>query len=250
MFNDFAFDISDIADILNLQPVRRNNSSMYVNCPFCGDNRGKMNINFEKNVFRCNYCDECGGMIDLYAKYMNISRSDAYREILSALHTPDYSVKNIAYKPAVNQDKHQTASVEQIHQTYTMLLSMLTLSKQHREHLISRGLTEEQIERHGFKSTPSDKIQDYPYILIERGCTVRGVPGFYFDEAERKWKMKMSAKCSGTVIPVATADGLTAGAQIRLDALFDGCKYLWFSSSNEYSIYILKWSKIAVLMLR
>ncbi|MCL2773369.1 MAG: CHC2 zinc finger domain-containing protein [Oscillospiraceae bacterium] len=231
MSGDFAFDISNVADILNLQAVRRNGASMYVNCPFCGDNRGKMNINFEKNVFRCNYCGESGGMIALYAKSMNISHSDAYRDILAILQTPDYSLNRTSVKSALTRVEPQTATPEQIHQTYTVLLSMLTLSENHRNNLISRGLTDEQIELFGFKSTPTTGTEQYPYILIERNCIIRGVPGFYFDEPTQQWKMKMN--CSGIVIPVTTIDGLTAGIQIRLDTPFNGCKYLWFSSANE-----------------
>jgi len=228
MAYDFPFGISDVVGILNLQPVRG-----YANCPFCGDNRRKMNINFEKNVFRCNYCGESGGMLALYAKIMNISSSDAYREICAILRTPGYSAGRKDYMSSFNREKSQTASPEQIHQTYTALFSMFTLSQRHRDNLISRGLTDEQIERYGFRSTPTAGIEQYPYRLIERGCTISGVPGFYFDAANNRWKMKMSAKCSGIVIPVVTVGGLTAGAQIRLDVPIYGCKYLWFSSANE-----------------
>ena len=137
------------------------------------------------------------------------------------------------YKPSFSREKPQTATPEQIHQTYAKLFSMLTLSQLHRDNLISRGLTHKQIEQYGFRSTPTDRIERYPYMLIEQGCTLRGVPGFYFDETNQKWKMKMNARCSGTIILVTTVGGLTAGAQIRFDNPFDGCKYLWFSSANE-----------------
>jgi len=232
MSGGFAFDISDVANILNLRAVRRNGASVYVNCPFCGDDRGKMNINFEKNVFRCNYCGESGGMIALYAKSMNISHSDAYHDILTILQTPDYAINRTSVKSEFTcATRQQKATPEQIHQTYVELFSILNLSQKHRDNLISRGLTDEQVERFGFKSTPTTGVEQYPYMLMERGCIIRGVPGFYFDEVDRQWKMKMN--CSGIVIPVTTIDGLTAGAQIRLDTPFNGCKYLWFSSANE-----------------
>ena len=79
--HDFPFGIMDVAQILNLHVRRRQQGSVYVDCPFCGDKRGKMNINFAKNAWRCNYCDEHGGMLALYAKVYGISTSDAYREI-------------------------------------------------------------------------------------------------------------------------------------------------------------------------
>lgn len=59
---DFPFGIMDVVELLHLRIRRRQANSVYVDCPFCGDRRGKMNVNFVKNVWRCNYCDEHGGM--------------------------------------------------------------------------------------------------------------------------------------------------------------------------------------------
>lgn len=93
----FPFSISDVISLLNLTVRRRQARSMDVDCPFCGRKKGKMNINFEKNVFRCNYCGEFGGMISLYAKLHGLSNADAYSEICELLNTgksaPSYSVK-------------------------------------------------------------------------------------------------------------------------------------------------------------
>ena len=68
---DFPFGIMDVVELLHLQIRRRQANSVYVDCPFCGDRRGKMNVNFVKNVWRCNYCDEHGGMLALYARLNN-----------------------------------------------------------------------------------------------------------------------------------------------------------------------------------
>lgn len=59
---DFPFGIMDVVELLHLRIRRRQANSVYVDCPFCGDRRGKMNVNFVKNVWRCNYCDEHGGI--------------------------------------------------------------------------------------------------------------------------------------------------------------------------------------------
>lgn len=55
---DFPFGIMDVVELLHLRIRRRQANSVYVDCPFCGDRRGKMNVNFVKNVWRCNYCEE------------------------------------------------------------------------------------------------------------------------------------------------------------------------------------------------
>lgn len=225
--NDFPFDITDVAAVLGMKLNSRN----YTNCPLCGDNRGKMNLSLEKNVFRCNYCGESGGMIALYAKACGLSNADAYRSLLEATRNADFSaIKRECNKVYANRKQIQTASASEINMIYRALFSMFDLSPKHREHLMIRGLTGKQIERFGFKSVPVCGIDKHIHKLIEQSYTLQGVPGFYYDKDNQKWAMKL--KCSGIVIPVTTVDGVTAGAQIRLDRPFNGCKYFWLSSSD------------------
>lgn len=80
----FAFTILDIASLLNLTVRHRGGQNMDVDCPLCGK-KGKMNLHFVKNVFRCNYCGESGGMISLYAKVYGVDNSTAYREICDSI---------------------------------------------------------------------------------------------------------------------------------------------------------------------
>ena len=63
---EFPFGIMDVVELLHLRIRRRQADNAYTDCPFCGDRRGKMNVNFAKNVWRCNYCGEHGGMLNLY----------------------------------------------------------------------------------------------------------------------------------------------------------------------------------------
>lgn len=75
----------EVVELLHLRVRRQQANSVYVDCPFCGDRRGRMNVNFVKNVWRCNHCDEHGGMLALYAKLNHTTTSDAYWEIAEAL---------------------------------------------------------------------------------------------------------------------------------------------------------------------
>lgn len=81
----FPFGIADVVELLGLTVRRRLPSSLYLNCPFCGDQRGRLNVNTDKNVWRCNRCGAAGGMLALYARYNCTSNADAYREICEAL---------------------------------------------------------------------------------------------------------------------------------------------------------------------
>ena len=241
-YSDFPFGIEQIAlDLLNLRERHRRTLSFDVDCPFCGK-QGKMNINIQKNAYRCNYCDSQGGMLDLYAKAGGgMDLSDAYREICELLHVEGYTSsrqprqRDILIReppkrpPAIPQC--EPAPIEVRHRTYSFLFSLLALNSPHKNNLLRRGLTEEQIERFGYKSTPVLGFTRLAAAVIERGCTVEGVPGFYVNK-NGEWTLNFNAKCSGFLVPVLDMEGRIQAAQIRLDRPFGKRKYMWFSSSE------------------
>ena len=243
--HDLPFGIMDVAGLLRLNIRRRAPGQVYVDCPICGDRRGKMNLNTAKDLWRCNYCGEGGGMLSLYAKVYGVSNSDAYREICDALavngFSPDYTVPEKTTPAEAEQS--DAASVQEVHQTLSMLLSMLTLIPAHRAHLqFVRGLSDDEITRFGFKSTPPPFLcRSLTNRLVKAGCRVQGVPGFYVDD-NGCWTVKFHQRTSGIIIPIFGVDGLIHGAQIRLDhPLKDkddppektGVKYLTLSSTGK-----------------
>lgn len=243
--HDLPFGIMDVAGLLRLNIRRRAPGQVYVDCPICGDRRGKMNLNTVKDLWRCNYCGEGGGMLSLYAKVYGVSNSDAYREICDALavngFSPDYTVPEKTTPAEAEQS--DAASVQEVHQTLSMLLSMLTLIPAHHTHLQSvRGLSDDEITRFGFKSTPPPFLcRSLTNRLVKAGCRVQGVPGFYVDD-NGCWTVKFHQRTSGIIIPIFGVDGLIRGAQIRLDhPLKDkddppektGVKYLTLSSTGK-----------------
>ena len=205
----FPFGIADVVELLGFTVRRRLPSSLYLNCPFCGDQRGRLNVNTDKNVWRCNRCGAAGGMLALYARYNGTGNADAYREICEALgrYTPQPRVNDcIGVKP----EQNARAAPQEIHQTYSLLLSMLPLTPTHKAHLLSprRGLTEEQIARFGFKSTPPAFLcRSYAERLRQQGCTLQGVPGFYQDDAGR-WTINFGSRTAGILLPAVGMDGL------------------------------------------
>ncbi|MBS5243525.1 DNA primase [Hungatella hathewayi] len=231
----FPFDISDIVFLLNLKIRRKNQTSWDCDCPFCGK-EGKLNINLEKNVFRCNKCGEGGGQLQLYSKVYGLDRATACEQIKNYLgkgiQAPEYESfkKTVKSKPEVIHADRAPDRV--LHQTYSTFLSMLTLSETHGKNLLERGLSMEQIQKNGYKSTPVFGFRKLTERLIEAGCTVEGVPGFYQEE-DGAWSIRFKRKCSGFLIPVRTIEGYIVGMQIRLDYPFDHTKYIWLSSIND-----------------
>ena len=244
---DFPFGIMDVVMILRLQERRPHAKGGYYDCPFCGDNRGKMSINTEIDSWRCNYCGKHGGMLALYAGIKNMSTSDAYREISDILMNGEYSSYSYNTSAPASRKWEQTvqaqlADIETVHNTLSAMLDMLTLSQAHREHLKNvRGLTDEQINELKYRSTPPFYYgKKIARVLMEKGYTVKGVPGFYMKDGV--WTAAFSSKLAGILIPVRGIDRTIRGMQIRLDVPIkdegtdedkSGTKYVWLSSSGK-----------------
>ena len=245
--HDFPFNILDVAELIHLKMRRPHATGGYYDCPFCGDKRGKMSINIEKNAWRCNYCGEHGGMLALYARINRISTSTAYREICESLQNGEFfeGYNDTATPARCEQEfaeQSKLADVQTVHKTLSTMLGLLTLSKAHRRHLTEvRGLTDEQIHKLEYRSTPPFyACKRIARVLREKGCTLDGVPGFYVKDGE--WTVKFYSKTAGILIPVRGIDGLIRGMQIRLDipikdegAAHDksGTKYIWLSSTGK-----------------
>jgi len=236
------YTMADVISLLPLTVRRRRATGFDVDCPFCNNHkRGKMSVTLDINAFRCNYCNKSGGMLDLYMQMTGVSRFEARREIMESLHLDDatkigrqqnnYNPKSAA-PPLPLPKTIDIASPEVLHDAFSAMFSLLTLSQVHKENLLSRGFSAEEIERYGFKSTPAFGFMRLAATLAEMGHTTEGVPGFYTDKQGRR-TINFHARCSGILIPVVSIDGMIAGAQLRMDREFDGRKYLWLSSTGK-----------------
>ena len=235
MLHDFPFTIRDVAELCGLgNGIEKypNRVSIDINCPFCGGKK-KMNLNLKKDVFGCNRCGEKGGMLALYGKIFGVDNQTAYAEITEKLGNGNIRKSGSSRSAAENikTEKEQGVSDRIKNQAYTSLLSMLPLSDTHKRKLLERGLTEDQIEQNGYRSTPVLGFRKITEKILESGCRIEGVPGFHVD-SEGRWTIHFSQKSSGILIPIRNTLGLITGMQIRLDRPYDGRKYVWLSSVN------------------
>ena len=187
MYQNFPFTIVDVAYLLNLHVRHKNTASLDVDCPFCGEKKGKLNLNTKKNVFKCNRCGESGGMLSLYGRIYGLDNQTAYEEIKGALgrneQAPSYQVRKREIAPKEPEIPSAMPAPDYVrHKTYSMFFSMLVLADTHRKNLLKRGFTEQQIEKNGYKSTPVFGYKKLTEKLLAAGCTVEGVPGFYQDK--------------------------------------------------------------------
>ena len=151
MYQDFPFTIREVAYLLNLRIRHKNAVSLDADCPFCGESKGKLNLNLKKNVFKCNRCGESGGMLALYGKIYGVDNQTACREIKDALgkneQTPSYQIRKREIAPKEPEIPESPPAPDAVrHKTYSMFFSMLVLADTHRQNILKRGFTDGQIE--------------------------------------------------------------------------------------------------------
>ena len=109
------------------------------------------------------------------------------------------------------------------------MLGMLSLAPDHRENLLNRGLTDGDIIRLGYKSTPIAGMSTIAKQLLSDGYYLTGVPGFYRTN-DGDWTFIHEQR--GILIPVRNKNGLIQGLQIRRDNV-EKRKFRWVSSGDR-----------------
>lgn len=209
--------IEDVVNLLGIRVVRNTGTQLHCRCPFCDDKKAHLNIKLSKNVFRCNRCGRGGGVLHLYASAHDISLNTAYDELCRIFQSGEGSSSQPTIRPlsVVIKPELPLASSAVRDNTYSNLLSMLSLGATHRESLLMRGLSGDDIVSLGYKTTPAVRAQKIVTELLNRGCELEGVPGFYCDQDTGRWKLDIRA--SGIMLPDRNAKGEIEAIQIRLD---------------------------------
>jgi len=210
--------IEDVVSLTGITVVKHSGNQLHCRCPFCADTKAHLNVKLSSNVFRCNRCGRGGGMLHLYAGINEISLSAAYEELCSLYKDgkkPICRTRVLSGQGNIIQPEMPLASSAVRDNTYRNLLSLLSLGSKHRESLRERGLSDAQIDQLNYRTTPAVRSQKIVTELLERGCNLQGVPGFYCDRETGCWKLDIRA--SGILIPDVNLDGEIEALQIRLD---------------------------------
>jgi hypothetical protein len=173
-------------------------------CARCGDTSGK--------------CRETTGSIILCM--VEASDGNGYRstgQSSCGAWTKFYPER--ADRPDEGPDDSTPQGVEARDRHYRSILASLPLDREDRDDLRLRGLTDDQIDRLGFRSVSKfQKLGDryptgLPGVLPGGRCLNVGDPGY--------------------LIPVRNADGLIVAIQIRLRNVVDGGRYRWLTSKTK-----------------
>ena len=212
-----------VLSALSLPVIKRTSKEIMIECPFCGDSRGKASFSVRKGVFNCFICGEKGSAFNIYRRIKDVDAETAYAQLAQ----PNY-----ASITCVTPEERPCSPVEIRDAVYRSLMKRCKLSEKHRKELKTRGLTDTQIEKIGFFSFPK-KDENFSICkdLIKEGFILEGIPGFYVQNGE--WRMNYTGQ--GYFCPVydtRNEDVFLTGFQIRMDNPLKGNKYIWFSSSN------------------
>lgn len=224
------FHMTDIIPLLGLPYPPYGRSNYNIPCPCCdSDPRKKhLNINLQKDVFRCPRCGFSGGVFDLYAHYAGISR-ESVRDTLMARMDVQGNVPQVVKTEIPKVREYPPTDIEARHATYSLLLNKLSLASDHRQNLLSRGLPQEEIDRLGYKTTPVVGMTTLAKQLQEAGCYLAGVPGFYRKD-DGQWSFLNENR--GILIPVRDMQGRIQGMQIRRDNVTRR-KFRWVSTIGK-----------------
>lgn len=166
---NLGFHIEQVVDLLGLERADKRAvkaHSFNVKCPEC-DNKGfHLNINNDKDNWRCAKCGIGGGMLEMYVRfgmgektYTKQLGGKAIRKIKNQLNL-DFNRSETVYKnDNIIDDYEQTRPDKELHEVFSALLDIpvLRLSSTHKQKLIKRGFTESCIIRNEYRTFP-DKI--------------------------------------------------------------------------------------------
>lgn len=245
--------------VSGIRPIKQNGREIFFRCPHCGNPKGKLkcSANTEKGVYGCFQCGNGGNMADLFIAETGFtgSKKEAWREMRRRMNGEQTEVspteKNVfPFEKAKIEAEAQKANAATIDKTYRTMLSFLELKPEHKEDLLRRTLTEEEIDEGMFASLPLDRT-GICKKLLHAGCRLEGVPGFLVN---RRGEWELNGR-PGYLCP-AFQSGKIAGIQIRVDKPTGGCKYAWLSSSQRYkgtssgspcSFYGNPWAKEVIM---
>ncbi len=225
--DDFPYTISDVLRLegITFQTGKKN---IRVHCPICNSKKFSrdLTVNLETEIFNC--YSGCGlrgrGATNFYAYLHGISSHDAYDNIMNELGISDGKIKYEPRKRIIESTKEEPSAPEASDaakdNTYSHLLSCLKLSPQHKNNLLDRGFTIEEISLCGYATYPrvkdegiTEELFHIPKHLLSQQCELYGVPGFYRTKNKNVWSMMRSR--GGIMVPYRNFFNQITAIQIR-----------------------------------
>ncbi len=229
------------------KPVRGSKNEFYTTCPLCGGEN--CSLNFAKNLGRCFgskkvACDKSWNPDTFGATITGVSYADfdhIMRAYLKGEAVNTNGNNKVSYRKVTTEYKEDEeinlASDDILNDTYGALLSYLPLTERDNRDLLLRGFKQNEIAKLRYKSYSiknEDERNRVADNLINKGCQLENVPGFYVEKDN--WTMKKNLPV--VMIPVINEKQQLVGLQQRkhnedVNEAKKIKKIGWFSSNGE-----------------
>lgn len=179
MYKGYSWSCSDVLSLLSVS-FNPDKEEQTISCPFCGSKRFGMNI--KKGTGHCFKCGATADSTSYYAATTGQSLNDARDDIKHRLNIPDEYGKLPERKVYKERKQESLAPIDVRDKTYRAFLDELILSQKNYDNLKARGFSDDDIVAKGYKTFPSVEntlFEDLCRRLLNKGCTLSGVPGFY-----------------------------------------------------------------------
>lgn len=237
----------EVFAVLHTEHGRPVGNEVYASCPnpFCsshskkdhGHGSYKCGCNLSTLRSHCFVCGFGGNPISFYAEATGRGGSkEGYMEALKELtgdETVHQQLANRPHKEWKQEPEIPLLPLAERDRAYRYMLSLLTLSKAHKENLLSRGLTETEIIKIGYKSFTKDDWHRIPNLMLEAGFTLKGLPGFKYEPTLKRWET--IGVISGILVPYLSGTNMIQGIQVRADKKPGDkhSKYFWFGTKGK-----------------
>lgn len=137
-------------DFPDVEKIPASNGNYKMKCPFCGKDRFYVG----NNRAICYPCGDGYNALTLHAKACNVPFKIAYKDLERRWNGLSSDLKVKLSKPAIMAPDYKVAPLWVRDAVYREFLKLLSLKDNHRENLVSRGLSLERIEELMIKSAP------------------------------------------------------------------------------------------------
>lgn len=194
-------------------------------------------------IFTCFCCGATGDKVDFVMKHDNVDFIEANLRIAARLgiideaeykkkskHPETQPLVKVQIKEVKKVQEAERKDEEYLNNHYLAMKNVLELSDEHKEYLLKRGITEDELDRFFSINGPVDNFfwTIMRYIEEMEPQDFIGVPGFYYNG-----RTTTSKDVKGIAIPLINSKGLITSIQIRKDKV-EGkeARYIFFSSSD------------------
>lgn len=207
-----------------LGTIPNNRGDFYTICPHCG--KKKLNINLNKGVFKCPYCNASGGFMKLNALFLGHYPNELSNEELKKL-LKESGIKS-EYKGEYVKKTYEPEPIDykKNHKAYLKFFKSLSLTEEDQNYLKQRGLTNLSRYKSFDKNVVLDKVNPKDFV---------DVPGFFIN---KNGQVQTASTITKTILfPYIDIYGNIVSFQLRVKNNNIGCKYIYFSSKKKNDLH-------------